>query len=140
MVRWMTLVLICVALTLVGVALANNFLDVATRGARFNAAFGGLHINSQRSSWRFTGGVFIAVGVPLTLWAELQLSTVSVLAGRMVLAAVGIVVLHDVLSWAHSWLYNGRLLGWWIRRQSVMAQTLWRMSPPNLAPWQQPRR
>jgi hypothetical protein len=124
----MTLVLVGGALTLVGFALASNFLDVATRGARFNATHGGLHLNSQPSTWRMTGGLFIAVGVPLTLWAELQLANVSVLAGRLALVAVGVVILHDVLTWDHSWLYNGRWLGSWIRRQSAAAQTLWRMS------------
>jgi hypothetical protein len=127
-VRRMTMVVVAVALTLVGVALASNFLDVASRGAGFNAAVRGLHVNSQPRTWRFTGGLFIAIGVPLMLWAELQLANVYVVAGRLALAAVGILILHDVLSWDHSWLYNGRLLGSWIRRQSVTAQTLWRMS------------
>jgi len=124
----MALVLVGFVLTLVGVALASNLLNLADRGARFNAAFGGLRVNSRPSAWRLTGGIFVAVGVPLTLLSEPQPSNPSVIAGRLLLGLIGVVVLHDVLSWGDSWLYNGRVLGRWIRQQSMTAQTLWRMS------------
>lgn len=128
MVCRMSLFIVAIVLTVVGAVLASNFNGLADRGARFNAAHRGLNVNSQASAWRFTGGVLIAVGVPLAIWAALQFLNVSELVGRLIFVAVGLLLVHDHIRWNRSWAYNGRFLGSWIRTQSVTAQILWRIS------------
>ncbi len=124
----LSVVLVGFVLTMVGVAVASDLFAIAEKGASFNAALGGLRVNSRPGTWRLTGGVLVAVGVPLTLLSEPEPFNLSVVSGRLVLGLMGVVVLHDVLSWRDSWVYNGRFLGRWIRQQSRTAQTLWRMS------------
>ena len=48
---------------------------------------------------------------------------------RFAFAAIGLVLIHDVVRWNHSWLYSGRgsYPGRWIRNQSDFAQTIWRL-------------
>ena len=50
--------------------------------------------------------------------------------GRLILIAVGAVLVHDAARWRHSWLYKGRGFypGRWIRAQSDAAQLIWRIS------------
>ena len=48
--------------------------------------------------------------------------------GRLVVGAVAVVLLNDAIRWDHSWVYNGRFLGGWIRRESRNAQIVFRMT------------
>jgi len=42
------------------------------KGPRFNARLHGLYVNSQPNAWRVTGAMFVAVGLPLAIWAAIQ--------------------------------------------------------------------
>jgi len=53
----------------VGIVLAANVGGVADRAARWNARSGGLPVNSKAWSWRLTGVMALATGIPLTIWA-----------------------------------------------------------------------
>jgi hypothetical protein len=67
-----SLVVVGVGLVLVGAALVGNVGGLADKGARFNARLRGLYVNSQPSAWRVTGAMFVAVGLPLAIWAAIQ--------------------------------------------------------------------
>ena len=62
-----------IVLVIVGIALAANLLNVAETGAAMNLRLGGLQINSQAATWRWTGAILIAVGIPLAVWAGVQI-------------------------------------------------------------------
>ena len=68
----MSLVWAGVVLAVVGLVLAVNLGGIADKGARLNARLGGLSVNSQPNSWRLTGAIFMACGVPLAVWAAMQ--------------------------------------------------------------------
>jgi hypothetical protein len=67
-----SLVVVGIGLMLVGGALVGNVGGVADKGARFNARLHGLFVNSQPGAWRVTGAMFVAVGLPLAIWAAIQ--------------------------------------------------------------------
>jgi hypothetical protein len=64
----MTLVLAGLALAVVGALLAANVLGLADRAARWYHRTGFLAVNSEPATWRFTGAMFVAVGVLVALW------------------------------------------------------------------------
>lgn len=70
----MGLVLLGVAVAAIGGLLAANTRNIATRAASMNARLGGLYVNSRPSTWRFVGWLWVAVGLPLAIWAGLSLT------------------------------------------------------------------
>jgi hypothetical protein len=65
----MQLVIAGAVLALVGTVLAGNVAGAANKGAQLNVKHGFLSINDDPRSWRFTGALFIAMGVVAAVWA-----------------------------------------------------------------------
>jgi hypothetical protein len=49
------------------------------------------------------------------------------LIARVGLGALGVLFLHDAVWWKNSWFFGKPMGGWW-KRQSQLAQTLYRIS------------
>jgi hypothetical protein len=53
-------------------------------------------------------------------------AAVGDLIARVAFAAIGALLIHDAVWWANSWFFGRPMGGWW-KRQSLMAQTLYRI-------------
>jgi len=63
------LALFAVGIIVIGIVLAGNVGGVAVSAARWNARSGGLPVNSKAWSWRVTGVMALATGIPVAIWA-----------------------------------------------------------------------
>jgi hypothetical protein len=48
------------------------------------------------------------------------------LIGRLLFAAIGLLLIHDAVWWTNSWFFGRAFGGWW-KRQTETAQTLHRL-------------
>jgi hypothetical protein len=68
----MQLVIAGAALALVGAVLAGNVGGVANKGAQLNVKLGFLSVNDDPKSLRFTGAMFVVIGVLLAVWGSIH--------------------------------------------------------------------
>jgi hypothetical protein len=64
----MQLLIAGAVLALVGAVLAGNVGGVANKGAQLNVKHGFLSVNDDPRSLRFTGVMFVVIGVLLAVW------------------------------------------------------------------------
>jgi hypothetical protein len=68
----MQLVIAGAVLAFVGALLAGNVRGVANKGAQLNVKLGFLSVNDDPRSWRFTGAMFVVIGVLLAVWRSIH--------------------------------------------------------------------
>ena len=68
----MQLVIAGAVLAFVGALLAGNVCGVANKGAQLNLKLGFLSVNDDPRSWRFTGALFVLIGVLLAVWGSIH--------------------------------------------------------------------
>ena len=68
----MQLVIAGVVLAFVGAVLAGNVRGVANKGAQLSLKLGFLSVNDDPRSWRFTGALFVLIGVLLAVWGSIH--------------------------------------------------------------------